>query len=71
MYITGDIKKKNVPIIKLGTAIKNFDFIFCDFIKHPIASIIRENIRLIVKKISINLKLAKKMENNTFSKLFI
>ena len=50
MYITGDIKKKNVPIIKLGTVIKNFDFIFCDFIKHPIASIIRENIRLIVKK---------------------
>ena len=71
MYITGDIKKKNVPIIKLGTVIKNFDFIFCDFINHPIASIIRENIRLIVKKISINLKLAKKMENNTFSKLFM
>ena len=71
MYITGAIKKNNVPIIKLGTVIKNFDFIFCDFIKHPIASIIKENIKLIVKKISINLKLAKKMENKTFSKLFI
>ena len=66
MYITGDIKKKNVPIIKLGTVIKNFDFIFCDFIKHPIASIINENNNDIVRNIKIILKLAKKMEDTIF-----
>ena len=37
------INIKNIFIInKLGTIIKNFDFIFCDFIKHPIASKIKD-----------------------------
>lgn len=46
--------------------IKNFDFIFCDFIKHPIASIIKDNISNIVSSITITLKLTKKMEDTMF-----
>lgn len=62
----GIAKKKIVPSNKLGATIKNFDFIFCDFIKHPIASIIKENTSNIVSVITITLKLTKKMEDITF-----
>lgn len=57
-------KRQNVQV-------KNFDFIFCDFIKHPIASIIRDNIREVVSITNIILKLAKKMKDTMFWKLFI
>lgn len=60
-----------VPSNKQGTVIKNFDFIFCDFIKHPIASIIKEKISKDTSKITIPLKLTKKMEDTIFSKLLI
>lgn len=59
-----------IPINKLGITIKNFDFIFCDFIKHPIASIIKDIISIIASIIIITLKLTKKMEDTMFSKLF-
>ena len=66
------INIKNIFIInKLGTIIKNFDFIFCDFIKHPIASKIKDVINNIVSVIIIVLKLTKKMEDTMPSKLFI
>ena len=67
----GKAIKNITPNNKLGTTIKNFDFIFCDFIKHPIASIIKEIISIIVSNTIITLKLTKKMEDITFSKLFI
>ena len=67
----GNAIKNITPNNKLGTTIKNFDFSFCDFIKHPIASIIKEIISIIVSNTIITLKLTKKMEDITFSKLFI
>ena len=60
-----------IPIIKLGTITKNFDFIVCDFIRHPIASIIKDNISNIVRIIMITLKPTKKMYDATSPKLFI
>ena len=69
--IYGIDKKKIVPSNKLGTTTKNFDFIFCDFIKHPIASIIKEKISNIVRNITITLKLTNKIEDTICSKLFI
>lgn len=64
--------KKNIPLInKPGTTNRNLDFIFCDFIKHPTASIIKENTSNIARIITITLKLTKKMEDTTFSKLSI
>ena len=62
----GIAKNSIFPNNKLGTTIKNFDFIFCDFIKHPIASIIKDNISNIVSSITITLKLTKKMEDTMF-----
>ena len=56
---------------RLGTTTKNFDFIFCDFIKHPIASKIKDIINKIVSVMIIVLKLTKKMEDTILSKLFI
>ena len=67
----GRVKKKHVPTSKLGTTFKNFDFIFCDFIKHPIASIIKENINNPTRITKITLKPTKKMEDTIFVKLFI
>ena len=64
--ITNMLNNSNV-----GTAIKNFDLIFCDFIKHPIASIINDNISKITSMINIILKLTKKMEDTIFSILVI
>ena len=56
---------------KLGTTNRNLDFIFCDFIKHPMASIIKENISNIVSIINIILKPPNRMEDAILSKLFI
>ena len=69
--IYGIERKNTVPQIKLGTTIKNFDFIFCDFIKHPIPSIISEKISNIVRNITIHLKLINSMLDIVFSKLVI
>ena len=64
---------KNIIVISIreGTTFKNFDFIFCDFIKHPIASIIKENINNPTRITKITLKPTKKMEDTIFVKLFI
>ena len=63
---------KNIhPNNIVGVAIKNFDFSFCDFIKHPIASINNENINAIVRIIRTILKIKKNAVDTTFSKLFI
>ena len=72
-FANNNIKKYNYIFInnKLGTAIKNLDFIFCDFIKHPIARNIKDNISKTTRTIDITLKLIKKMIDITFSKLFI
>ncbi len=56
---------------KLGTTNRNLDFIFCDFIKHPMASIMKENISNIVSIITIILKPPNRMEDAILSKLFI
>ena len=56
---------------KLGTAIKNFDFIFCDFIKHPIASNIRDIISKDTNIIKVILKPINRVEDTIFSILFI
>ena len=55
----------------LGTTTKNFDFIFCDFIKQPIISSTSDNISNTTHIINITLKLIKKMNTIVFSKLFI
>lgn len=64
---------KNIIVISIreGTTFKNFDFIFCDFIKHPNASIISDNTIPATSIITIILKLAKKMEDTILLKLFI
>ena len=59
-------------IIKIiGTTIKNFDLIFWDFIKHPIASRIKDKINKVTNKIIIPLKLTKKKLDMIFWRLFI
>ena len=63
---------KNIfPNNRLGTIIKNLDFIFWDLIKHPIASIIKEKISSDISVINITLKLTKKILDAIFSKSFI
>ena len=63
---------KNIfPSNKQGATIKNFDFIFCDFIKHPKASNNKDNISHVTSTTAITLKLTKKMEDTIFSKLLI
>lgn len=59
-------RKSMFPNSKPIVEVKNFDFIFCDFIKHPIASRISENINSITSIINITLKLTKKMEDTIF-----
>ena len=59
------------PNSKDSVEVKNLDFIFCEFIKHPIASIIRENINNITSIINITLKPTKEMLDTIFWKLFI
>lgn len=54
------------PNSKDSVEVKNLDFIFCDFIKHPIASIIRENINNITSIINITLKPTKEMLDTIF-----
>lgn len=54
------------PNNKQSVEVKNFDFIFCDFIKHPIESIISENINNDTSIINITLKPTKKMEDTIF-----
>ena len=60
-----------IPINKLGITIKNFDFIFCDFIKHPIASRIRDNINKITRIINITLNPTNRMVDTILLKLYI
>lgn len=51
---------KNIfPNNKLGTTIKNFDFIFWDLIKHPNPSISKENMSDDTSTMRITLKLIK------------
>ena len=54
-----------------GITIKNFDFSFCDFIKHPIASIINDNINKMTNTIKVILKTINRVDETIFSKLFI
>lgn len=56
---------------KLGTAIKNLDFNFCDFIKHPIASKIKDKISKVTNIIKVILKTMNRVDETIFSKLFI
>ena len=66
------IASKNIILTsKLGTIIKNFDFIFCDFIKHPIASRIRDNINKITRIINITLNPTNRMVDTILLKLYI
>lgn len=66
----GGIDRKNIiPINKLGVTNKNFDFIFCDFIKHPIASIINDNISKLTNTIKVILKAINRVDETIFSKL--
>ncbi len=68
----GGIASKNtVPTSKLGTAIKNLDFSFCDFIKHPIASKISDRISKQTNIIKVILKAMNRIDETIFSKLFI
>ena len=67
----GSDKKNIPPINKLGTTNRNFDLIFCDFIKHPTASMDKEKISNIARSITIILKLTNRTLDTIFSKLFI
>lgn len=58
-------------ITKIGTTFKNLLFIFCDFIKQPIANIISDNIKIDVRLIKIAINPTRKTEDTIFSKLFI
>ena len=53
-------------INKLGATLINLDLIFCDFIKHPIASIISAKISNIVRTTTITIKLVNRMVDNIF-----
>lgn len=57
--------------IKLGTTFKNLLFIFCDFIKHPIISIISDNTSKATRKIKTILKVVYKVKDIIFSKSLI
>lgn len=67
----GNRMKNRKPNNIVGVAIKNFDFSFWDFIKHPIASINKENINAIVRIIMTILNIKKNVVDTTLSKLFI
>ncbi len=67
----GSNKKKTIPINRLGTTIKNFDFSFCDFIKHPIANKISDKISSETNIIRVILNTTNRAEDTIFSKLFI
>ncbi len=64
-------KKSTIPINRPGTTIKNFDFSFCDFIKHPTANKIKDNINKLTNTISVILKATNRVDETIFSKLFI
>ena len=64
-------KKSTIPINRPGTTIKNFDFSFCDFIKHPMASKIKDNISKLTNTISVILNTINRVDETIFSKLFI
>lgn len=64
-------KKSTIPINRPGTTIKNFDFSFCDFIKHPTANKISDNISKLTNIIKVILKTINKVDETIFSKLFI
>ena len=64
--MSGIANKKTIPISKLGTAIKNFDFSFCDFIKHPIASKISDNISKLTNIIKVILKTINRVDETIF-----
>lgn len=66
------IDNKNIlPIRREGTTFKNFDFIFCDFIKHPTANKISDNISNTTNTIRVILNAINRMVDTIFSKLFI
>ena len=67
----GRDKKNILPIKRLGTTNRNLDFIFCDFIKHPIASIIKDKISNTARIITITLNPTNRMVDNIFSILLI
>lgn len=67
----GRISTIITTIIKIGTTFKNLLFIFCDFIKHPIANKIKDNIKITIRLAKIAIKPIKKIEDTIFSKLFI
>ena len=51
-----------------GTAFRNFDFIFCDFIKHPIANITNDNINNTTNTIRETLNITNRVEDTMFSR---
>lgn len=62
----GRVRNNISASITPGTIIKNFDFIFCDFIKHPMDSRIKDNIKTITKVINTNLNPKNRAEDIIF-----
>ena len=67
----GRESKKIIPNVKKGTIFKNFDFIFCDFIKHPNINSNKDITKRITISIKIDMKLMKRILYIIFSKLII